>query len=814
MELLDRYLQAVRFWLPRAQQDDIVAELAEDIRSQVEEQETELGRKLNEAEIEAILKQRGRPLLVANRYLPQQYLIGPVLFPIYRFVLKIVTLCYLVPWLLVWIGLMSFDPGYRSSHSVGGALIGAWGSFWLTAFIAIGIVTILFAVLERVQSKTRFLEDWEPRKLPPVRSAKQIPRSSSVFGLVANLVFIVWWVNSMWSQTIFEHSSVRIVLAPTWRIFFWAFLLLSLANIALSAVNLFRPYWTWLRGGTRLGIDCVGSVVFCWLFKAHLLAEISAPHLSSTRAAEISNAINTYMSRSFPFAVIACVLVVVLADVGRLVRLRAGRTRLIQGLAAIVALAAITTGAGAQTSPANPASDFSVSSDAEIRELLVDHVDVQHKSVGTVVGMISPQGRRIISYGQLNQGDPRPLDGDTVFEIGSVTKIFTALLLSDMVQRGEVALTDPVAKYLPAGIKMPERNGRQITLVDLATHTSGLPFLPSNFPGASDPANFPKYMEAISSYSDEQLYQFLSTYQLENDPGSHWAYSNLGVGLSGKALARRAGMDYEDLVRVRITGPLGMASTAITVSPQMKARLGVGHNAHLQPTPDWVMPVFAGAGSLRSSANDLLTFLAAFMGYTKSPLLPAMTAMLETRRPGGPNLTQALGWWVVSFGPGDDGIVAFGGETLGYASTLAYDPKTRVGVVVLSNGAANDGGIGWHLLRPALPVATSAAAKALKERKEMVIDPKLFDLYVGQYQPAVGGVITIERQGGVLLLKSASSPQGLRLHAQSERVFFITETDLTITFQVDPQGRATGVLIHFAGADTPAPRINSGSGKN
>jgi D-alanyl-D-alanine-carboxypeptidase/D-alanyl-D-alanine-endopeptidase len=814
MELLDRYLQAVRFWLPRAQQDDIIAELSEDIRSQVEEQESELGRQLNEAEIESILKQRGRPLLVANRYLPQQHLIGPVLFPVYRFVMKIVILCYLIPWLLVWAGLMIFDPGYRAAHSVGGDLMGAWGSFWLTAFTALGIVTIVFAVLERVQSKSGFLGDWKPRKLPPVRNARQISRSSSVFELAAHLVFMVWWVNHMWFQTLFERSGVRIVLAPTWRAFFWAFLLLALANAVLSAVNLFRPYWTRFRGAVRLALNCAGSVGFCWLLKAHLLAEISAPHLSSARAVEITNAINTNLSRSFPFAVMACVLIIALADVGRLVRLRAGRSRLIQGLAAIVALAAMTTSAGAQTLPANPNPGFSELSDAEIRELLVDHVDVQHKSVGTVVGIISPQGRRIISYGQLNQGDPRPLNGDTVFEIGSITKIFTALLLSDMVRRGEVALTDPVAKYLPAGIKMPERNGRQITLVDLATHTSGLPFLPSNLPGASDPANFSKYMGAISGYSDEQLYQFLSTYQLENDPGSHWAYSNLGVGLLGKALARRAGMDYENLVRARITGPLGMASTAITVSPQMKARFGVGHNTHLQPAPDWVMPVFAGAGSLRSTAYDLLTFLAAFMGYTKSPLLPAMTAMLETRRPGGPNLMQAVGWWVVSMGPGDDGIVAFGGQTLGYASTLAYDPKTRVGVVVLSNGAADDGGLGWHMLRPAFPVATSTAARALKERKEMAVDLKLFDLYAGQYQPAVGGIMTIERQGDALLLKSPSSPQGVRLHAQSERIFFITETDLTITFQVGSTGRATGLIVHFAGADTPVPRINSGSGKN
>jgi CubicO group peptidase (beta-lactamase class C family) len=454
--------------------------------------------------------------------------------------------------------------------------------------------------------------------------------------------------------------------------------------------------------------------------------------------------------------------------------------------------------------------------DAEIRQLLVDRIDVQHKSVGTVAGIATPQGRRFISYGQADRSGGRPLDGDTVFEIGSMTKVFTALLLADAVQRGEVALSDPVAKYLPAGVKVPERNGRQITLVDLATHTSGLPFLPSNM--GVDLAAVAKYSkeqlrQAFSTYTDEKLYQFLATYELPRDIGSQWNYSNLGMGLVGKALARRAGMDYESLVRLRITGPLGMKSTAIAVSPEMKARLATGHEADLKPAPDWALPALEGAGSLHSSANDLLTLAEAFMGYRKTPLAPAMAAMLETRRPG-PGLKQALGWWVISFGPGDDGIVTFAGETFGYACTLGYDPKLRIGVVALSNTAQNDGGLAWHILRPAFPVATSAAAKAIKERKEITLDSKLLDLYAGPYQtPPPGGVITIERQGDALVLKSDAAPQGLRLHAESERKFFITETDLQVTFETDSQGRATRIVVRFGGTDTAAARIEAGGGK-
>ena len=278
------------------------------------------------------------------------------------------------------------------------------------------------------------------------------------------------------------------------------------------------------------------------------------------------------------------------------------------------AAAVLAAQAGAQTAPSP------LPSDAEIRQLLVDRIDVQHKSVGTVVGITTPQGRRIISYGRSDKGGQRQLDGDTVFEIGSLTKVFTALLLTDAVQRGEVALADPVAKYLPAGVKVPERNGRKIELVDLATHTSGLPFMPTNM--QADLAALSKYSkeqlrQSFSSYTDEDLYQFLSTYELPRDIGSKWGYSNLGMGLVGKALARRAGMDYESLVRLRITGPLEMKSTAIAVSPEMKARLAAGHLSNLEPAPDWALPALAGAGSLRSSANDLLTLVEAFTGYLK-----------------------------------------------------------------------------------------------------------------------------------------------------------------------------------------------------
>jgi CubicO group peptidase (beta-lactamase class C family) len=369
-------------------------------------------------------------------------------------------------------------------------------------------------------------------------------------------------------------------------------------------------------------------------------------------------------------------------------------------LAGPLSLFALIMTSSAQSKPANTAL-----SDEEIRKILVERIDAQHQSVGIVVGVIAPEGRRIVTYGHLAQGDSRTLNGDTVFEIGSTTKVFTSLLLADMVQHGQVALDDPVSKYLPKTVKTPERDGRAITLVDLATHTSGLPRLPGNMT-PKDPGN------PYGAYTVDQLYQFLSGYTLTRDIGSKYEYSNLGGGLLGHALALRAGTDYESLVVSRICDPLGMKSTRIALTPEMKTRLAVGHNAGMEPVENWDLPTLPGAGALRSTANDLLNFLAANLGYSKSPLPLAMAAMLKTRRPtGGAGLEVALGWHIFT-GNGKE-VIWHNGGTGGYRSFIGYDPAAGIGVVALSNAQTEVGvdDIGRHLLDASVPLSVAANPK-------------------------------------------------------------------------------------------------------
>jgi hypothetical protein len=327
MELIDRYLQAVKFWLPKNQKQDIIAELAEDLRSQIEDREAELGRKLNESEVADLLKQRGRPVLVANRFLPQESLIGPVLFPIYLFVLKLVAVFYMVPWILVWIGIAIFRPT-RSGQSLIATIGLFWTSFWPVTLFWVGGVTIVFAILERVQNKAKFMEDWDPRKLPPVRDPNRIPLSTSVAELIANLVFCTWWifvVGELWYPALIHFAGVTITLAPTWRYFFWGYLLVGVLNAAASAVNIFRPYWTLQRAVFRLLTDSIGSAL-CWVMKANIVASINVVNVAPEKTAQVAHAINWWAAKLFPWAVVFCGLII-LSDVRRIIRVRSNAGR-------------------------------------------------------------------------------------------------------------------------------------------------------------------------------------------------------------------------------------------------------------------------------------------------------------------------------------------------------------------------------------------------------------------------------------------------------------------------------------------------------
>lgn len=448
------------------------------------------------------------------------------------------------------------------------------------------------------------------------------------------------------------------------------------------------------------------------------------------------------------------------------------------------------------TAPAYAGRPAVSPSDADIRQILVNRIDKEKQGVGIVVGVIDAKGRRVVSYGSLEKGDNRPLDGDTLFEIGSITKVFTALLLADMAHRGEAKLDDPISKYVPITAKIPQRDGRQITLVDLATHTSGLPRMPANF-NPKDPAN--PYID----YTEEQLYTFLSSYELTRDVGVKFVYSNLGFGLLGQGLARRAGRTYESLVEARICEPLGMKDTRITLTPEMEQRLAAGHSSDLVTVSRWDIPALAGAGALRSSANDMLKFLAAAMGYSHSGLDPAFKAMLSVKRPTGQAfIDTAMGWAIDTRGGGE--IIWKNGGTGGYRTFIGYAPRTGVGIVALSNASTNAGAddIGLHLLDARFPLEIPEGSA-----RETALSAKVLDGYVGRYKLGQTSVATIAREGDQLYAQLTGQPRAA-IYSKGEREFFYKIVDAQISFQADAQGQTTALVLHQNGRDQTANRIS------
>jgi CubicO group peptidase (beta-lactamase class C family) len=428
--------------------------------------------------------------------------------------------------------------------------------------------------------------------------------------------------------------------------------------------------------------------------------------------------------------------------------------------------------------------------DDEVLRILRDRIDNARQSVGIVACTFDASTQKIVTYGRSDSANGRPLDGDTVFEIGSITKVFTALLLADMVTRGEVALDDPVAKYLPDSVKMPSRGGKQISLLDLATYTSGLPHDPSGISFQNE--------NPFAAYTVEQLYSFLSNYVLPFDPGTRYQYSNVGFGLLGHALALKANMTYEDLVISRVCTPLELADTCITLNASMRDRLAQGHLANLKPTPNWDLPALAGAGALRSTANDLVKFMrATCLTESGAPLRPAIDLLLQTRRPAdSPSLEAALGFFVRS--GNNDKVVWKDGLTGGYTSFAGFSTKLRSGAIVLSNAGTLIDDLGLHLTNPAYKLA--------EYPPEVTVDQTVLATYEGVYQLSPSFTITIRTVDGRLFARGTGQSE-FELFAEGDNRFFMRIVDAQGTFLRNTDGVVDRLLWHQNGRYTYCPRL-------
>lgn len=434
--------------------------------------------------------------------------------------------------------------------------------------------------------------------------------------------------------------------------------------------------------------------------------------------------------------------------------------------------------------------------DSKIGYLINERVDKHHQDFGIVVGIVSEQGHKIISYGKQSRRG-KPVDGNTLFELCSVTKVFTSLLLADMVKRGEVNLDDPIEKYLPKSVKVPAGNGKKITLLHLATHTSGLPNTPEN---KSDNDGTLGY----EHFTKQKLYDFLSTCTLTREPGDRFHYSNLGAALLGHALSLIAGKPYDQLVLERICQPLGMKSTRRELTRSLSKRLAVGYFLDGQQATSTDMPaVLGGAGGLRSSAKDILIFLEANMGLHKSRLFNAMQDTHTGRFNISKNIVKiGLAWTVVQ--KEDVHILIHEGARDGYRAFIGFNPRKKIGVVVFANFQDIITDIGIYALtgqREILKLSES------QEANEVKVDPEIYNDYAGKYQVTPSFFIHVTKEGDRLFAQGTGQPK-FELFPEAETTFFLKAVRAKIIFERDSSGKFTRLIVRSSTGDEIGKKID------
>lgn len=447
--------------------------------------------------------------------------------------------------------------------------------------------------------------------------------------------------------------------------------------------------------------------------------------------------------------------------------------------------------------------------DEDLR-LILRYLVEDGETPGIVLGVLEADGStRILSYGS-GGSDTRPLGPRSVFDIGSLNKTFTAALLADMVARGEVALQDPVASYLPDSVGIPSLEGREITLLDLATHTSGLPRMPDNY-------RPPDMWNPYADYSVETLYSFLSGHRLRRRPGAEYEYSNLGYGLLGHALARAAGMTYRDLLRERVLTPLGMDQTEYGIEGELGQWMVWGHR-YGEAVPYWqTTEAIEGAGGLRSSAEDMLTYLKANVGPPATALERAMRVAHEVRGIRGESGPEYGFSWTVQTAQGSPPIVMHGGATGGFTARLAFIQEEGIGIVWMANASGVAANLEDLLLFDPAPAEWGKAR----------VDPEVLTSYTGKYESASGNstyYIRLEEDGYLTY-----QPRGLsraRLYAKSDTTFYILQGPWSFTFRTggaeggvemvgDVDEREPGLelqrVARKVGSDTPRPAVVAGN---
>jgi CubicO group peptidase (beta-lactamase class C family) len=401
-----------------------------------------------------------------------------------------------------------------------------------------------------------------------------------------------------------------------------------------------------------------------------------------------------------------------------------------------------------------------------------------------VFGVVDGDNSAVAAFGTLDDG--KAPDGDTVYEIGSITKTFTATLLAQAVLAGRVTLDTPVAQLLP-DFKIPSRGDKEIALGQLGIQHSGLPRLPSNLlpKDGADP---------YADYDAAKLKAFLAGYELPRDPGAGYEYSNLGFGLLGYALAQSEHTTWDAAANENILKPLGMTMSGTVLSDAMRAHLARGHDSLGNAAKNWDFDAMAGAGAMRSTANDMLRYLKANMRSDQPPLAAAMKLAQQPLSEVSKTNRIGLAWMTSR-----TGIVWHNGQTGGYRSFLGFTADRQHGVVILSNTAVDLDDLGFGTLNPRVPLAPAS--------KAIVLPDASLDDYVGTYKVADKFLLKVFR-GNDGLSVQATGQGPIPIFASAPDEFFARAVRASASFTRDPNGVVTGLVLHQNG-DRPASKLSA-----
>jgi len=416
---------------------------------------------------------------------------------------------------------------------------------------------------------------------------------------------------------------------------------------------------------------------------------------------------------------------------------------------------------------------------------LVEPLIKEQRLHAVSIGIIKDGKKYSFGFGRVYDDKETP-DDKTIYEIGSISKVFTATMLARMVVDGKMNLDDAAKKYLDNAFKMPEYQKTPITLRHLTQHKSGLPRMPNNF----QPENIDN---PYADYDKEKLYEFLNSCKLERKPGESFQYSNLAVGTLGHILELSTQKDYQQLLKDIISEPLKMQDTVVSLNSEKMKRLAEGHNGQDNVYPNWDLNVLMGAGGIRSTVHDMLIFLEANLNPDETALGKAIK--LTQRPPDNTVKNMGLGWHVKR----NQTTFWHNGQTGGYHSFSMFDSKEKIALVILSSTASNLvdklGASIRHLLE-------KGEIKHVEFKKPIILKREKLKEYLGTYYMSRDFVLEVTLGKKHLLVK-ASGQDAFPVYPSKEDSFFYKIVQAQISFE-RKEGKVIGLVLHQNGAHMKA----------